>query len=407
VILCQVVKDLIADVPRSIGQEEAIFRTPEESGRIAMNKFDRSSRRLGALFIVAAATCASAVWADSGTNHQTIQTWPIQMGTSGGNINDISRRYCCSGTLGAVVKDSSGALYILSNNHILARTNAGQVGDDISQPGMIDQDCAQNGILASLSAFVPIQFKSKKLIPLNSVDAAIALGDAGSLPTNGAILDIGTISPNTRVASPGLAVQKSGRTTGWTNGNVVAINVTVDVGYSASCGGPGTQVARFTNQISVSPGTFSDGGDSGSLILESGSVDPANGRPRAVGLLFAGSSSVTFANPINSVLSSLGVSMVGAPAAKSTSEKTSSTSAASGKGNGPSLNDVRITKARHSNELFGIGGVKGHGISVSKSGENIIQVYIEIDSPSVRAKIPQKLDNVPVEVVVTGPITAY
>ena len=48
------------------------------------------------------------------------------------------------------------------------------------------------------------------------------------------------------------------------------------------------------------------GGDSGSLILESG----GSGLPRAVGLLFAGSSSATIANPIDDVLTAFGVSMV-------------------------------------------------------------------------------------------------
>ncbi len=53
---------------------------------------------------------------------------------------------------------------------------------------------------------------------------------------------------------------------------------------------------------------FLDSGDSGSLMVE----DVAT-KPRAVGLLFAGSSSTAIANPINEVLSFLGATMVGTP----------------------------------------------------------------------------------------------
>src|SRR5437763_60265 len=60
------------------------------------------------------------VLADSGPNHQVKQALPISLGTSGGNVHDISRRFCCSGTLGALVADSSNTQFILSNNHVLA-----------------------------------------------------------------------------------------------------------------------------------------------------------------------------------------------------------------------------------------------------------------------------------------------
>ncbi len=76
------------------------------------------------------------------TEHGYWQDRPIWLGTSGGNINDIGTLYCCAGTLGALVQDSSGNLYILSNNHVLAKTNAGQFGDPIIQPGLIDRGCA-------------------------------------------------------------------------------------------------------------------------------------------------------------------------------------------------------------------------------------------------------------------------
>ncbi len=268
---------------------------------------------LGVFLLAALAVVGgvSVVLADSGPNHKAVQAWPISLGTSGGNINDISTLYCCSGTLGSLVQDGAGTQYILGNNHVLARSNLGTLGDPVNQPGMIDQNCLQNGTVANLSAFVPLQFATKSGTPLNQVDAAIAQVTTESVRTDGAILDIGTISGSTMSASVNQSVQKSGRTTGRTTGAVSAIDVTVDVGYSSSCGGASTKKARFVNQIAITPGTFSAGGDSGSLIVENGTVNPADGRPRAVGLLFAGSSSSTIANPIGPVLALLGVEMVG------------------------------------------------------------------------------------------------
>ncbi|MBI5095906.1 MAG: hypothetical protein HZB26_26165 [Candidatus Hydrogenedentes bacterium] len=359
----------------------------------------------GSMFIAAVLLAVLPVWADNGPNHQVAQLWPVQLGTSGGSINDISRRYCCSGTLGALVQDDAGAVYILSNNHVLARSNQGHAGDDVNQPGMVDQNCAQQGVLADLSAFVPLQFKSKRIVPLNTVDCAIALARAGSVRSDGAILDIGSVSANTVSAFAGQAVQKSGRTTGRTVGSVAAIDVTVDVGYSKSCGGASSQVARFVHQIRISPGTFSAGGDSGSLIVESGATDPTDHLPRAVGLLFAGSSTTTIANPIDSILSSLGVTMVGGPAAKSVSSGAAGQvlSAESKK----QLVKAQFVKAINSNRLLAIPGAVGHGVAVGANGQHAIEVYLENDSSLARAMTPRNLGGVPVQVVVTGPITAF
>ena len=257
--------------------------------------------------------CPVMLLADAGSDHQVDQTRPIELGTSGGNILDRSMLYCCSGTLGSLVQDALGNLYALSNNHVLARVNVATPGEEINQPGQIDQKCDQVGVVADLSDFVVIKFKKGRGGggAANEVDAAIAQVRADQVRSDGSILDIGTVSANTVAAFVGQTVQKSGRTTGLTFGMVSAVDVTVDVGYSAECGGPLNQTARFVNQIRIGPGGFSAGGDSGSLVVEEGAVDSNDGRPRAVGLLFAGSSNSTLINPIDSVLTLLGVSMVG------------------------------------------------------------------------------------------------
>jgi hypothetical protein len=78
------------------------------------------------------------------------------------------------------------------------------------------------------------------------------------------------------------------------------VNVTIRVQYKSG-------VATFSDQIQIGPGGFSAAGDSGSLIVtDNGSANP-------VGLLFAGSSTTTFANRIQNVTSALGVTVDGTP----------------------------------------------------------------------------------------------
>ena len=79
------------------------------------------------------------------------------------------------------------------------------------------------------------------------------------------------------------------------------------VGYETECGGASFS-KTFTGQIIITNrrSGFLNSGDSGSLMVEDVATNP-----RAVGLLFAGSSTTAVANPIGSVLSNLGVTMVG------------------------------------------------------------------------------------------------
>lgn len=259
----------------------------------------------------------AVVSADTGgnNNHQAVQAWPIDLGTSGGNIFDRSTAFCCSGTLGSLVEDGSGNQYILSNNHVLARFNQGDTGtsldtgDPVNQPGQIDQSCAQDGVVAHLSDFVTIRTSRGRRITNNLVDAAIAYAVPGAVSPDGSILDIGPVNSAVMDAFLGQQVKKSARTTGLTQGQVLAIDVAVGVGYSKDCGGASNQTAYFINQIRIGSGSFSAGGDSGALIVEN-----VASLPRPVGLLFAGSSTSTIANPIGAVLNLLGVQMAtGAP----------------------------------------------------------------------------------------------
>jgi hypothetical protein len=246
-----------------------------------------------------------------GVSHTAKQTPPIQLGTSGGPTLDIANGFCCGGTLGSLVA-KGGTQYILSNSHVFAgdvvsggNGRVSQVGDDVTQPGLIDIGCvASNGqVVADVSTL-------STTFPPNStpnVDCSIAQVRAGMVRTDGAILEVGTISASTVGASIGQRVKKSGRTTGLTRSTVSSLNVTVSVGYTDECAG-NSYTKTYTGQIFISNSgsKFLNSGDSGSLMVEDVSTNA-----RAVGLLFAGGGGIAVANPIGPVLSHLGATMVG------------------------------------------------------------------------------------------------
>ncbi len=330
---------------------------------------------------------------DGGPEHQDRQSRPIELGVSGGNVNDRSRFVCCSGTLGSLITKNN-KLYILSNNHVLARTNRGIIGEDVNNPGNIDVGCQiiSQDAVADLSEFVPLNTSN------NTVDAAIAEIRSGQIRTDGSILDIGAPSSSTVEPSIGLSVKKSGRTTGLTIGQIAAINVTIDVSYSRKCGSFRTVIARFFNQIRITPENFSTGGDSGSLIVENVSISP-----RTVGLLFAGSSTDTFANPINAVLSAFGVTIVGS--ASSAAEKQSTHEELTM--NNPEVVAATAVQERYQDALMEIPGVAGVGTGQSEeTAQPIVEVYLEQATIELEQTIPQALESIPVKIVVTGPVEA-
>lgn len=217
-----------------------------------------------------------------------------------------------AGTLGCLVK-RNGQIYMLSNNHVLANSNAGQLGDAILQPGPHDGGTSADRI-GTLEQFIPVGFEGSsspgcsplsflmKLIGTsaratinepgnNTVDCAIAKPLSDDL-VNPDILNIG-IPTGVGTATLGTAVQKSGRTTGYTADQIIQIDVTVSVDY-------GGQIATFNNQLMA--GALSQGGDSGSAVLDM--------NKQVVGLLFAGSNTTTIMNPIQFVLDALQVQLV-------------------------------------------------------------------------------------------------
>jgi hypothetical protein len=371
------------------------------------------------------ALCVSVAAADDGQEHRLDQSanGEILLGTSGSNINSRSGSLCCTGTLGAMVVNRTGRRFILSNNHILARTNQAWPGEAIIHPGLVDQDpvcTADRGDrVANFASFVPISFEPGAV---NDVDAAIA---AVRDPTiSAAILDIGTVGSEILQATPNLQVQKSGRTSGLTFGRVAAVDVSVDVGFRKTCGSPTILVARFVGQVRIigDSGLFTAGGDSGALVVE---VREDGLPPRAVGLHFAGGGGSSFANPIGRVLGCLGVGLPGGnghvnrdlnciPIGDGNSESSHTHGRGpSGQGPpGPSTNLpfglalASMVRADYEVELFAHRGVVGTGIGVDEQGEPVIEVYLREVVGDPDHIIPSELEGIPVRTLVTGRIMA-
>ena len=238
----------------------------------------------------------------------------------------IGHKDITAGTFGCVV-ERSGAKLILSNNHVLANSNDARIGDAIYQPGPIDNGTSADKI-GTLFDFVPIDFggftdptppscpfakgaagtanviakifrRKHRLVAFNTdpmavtnkVDAALCLPDNDTDLTD-EIVQIGK-PVNISEGILGMNVQKYGRTTKYTTGSLLQVNVTVQVSY-----GPG-KTATFVGQLMA--GAMSAGGDSGSACL--------NMNKEVVGLLYAGSDNSTIFNPIQDVFEQLGVTL--------------------------------------------------------------------------------------------------
>ena len=212
---------------------------------------------------------------------------PVPIGISIGNakIGNV----CTAGTLGARVKDNAGKVYVLSNYHVLF-AGSGAVGDNVTQPGGLDTNCSISA--SDVIATVGSGFDNKL------VDAALALIVGNSVgnatPSDG----YGTPKSDPVGAVIGESVQKYGRTSSLTKGEILVID------WSGTVGGD-----PYEDQIVVysSKKPFVKSGDSGSLVV----TDPDN---EPVGLLFAGTDSGKYGivNEIDNVLDALGVTIDGA-----------------------------------------------------------------------------------------------
>ena len=341
--------------------------------------------------------------ADGGANHQVRN---LHLGVSGGNVDDHSKAFCCSGTLGSLITDGT-TKYILSNNHVLARSDQAVVGDDISQPGLIDSNCGVATLVADFSGASPLG---------SNVDAAVAQLRSGQMDSTGFIEDVGVPASSIQNASVGLSVAKSGRTTGFTTGTVSSINTSVSVQYQKGCNSGKKFTVSYTNQVIINSSTFSAGGDSGSLIVTN------NTAHNPVALLFAGSSTTTIGNPIGEVLTKLGTALGRTFSFGSGGGGTRVTQGNSSGGQQPFIPGIdslmpqlpqqaidrasAVLENHRANIMFqpAVMGV-GVGESVRASGEAAIIVYVNRDSGN-RPILPDSIEGIPVVQYLTDQFVA-
>ena len=379
-------------------------------------------------------------------DEQLAQTAPVKLGTSGGNANDLGTKFCCIGTLGSLwTHVGTTNPVILSNNHVLDRSGLGAAGEAINQP--LQLACTATGApppltvahLSQGAALKPVANEttgpcasdaSKAALcghaPSN-VDAAFAEIVPGQVDLSGAILDLGAVgatnispaAPSSTIGAAALSepVGKSGRTTGLTCSTVQSLNDTILINYEGKCGDTSNGIAPaftayFNNQVTISGGSFSAGGDSGSLV-----VDTNTSRP--VALLYGGNTVSTVANPIQDVITAFGgpaaFSIVGGGDHAVSCAKTAS---ASGTQVGtaqsalvPSeLQRVTAVQQRRAQSLmrdFGVASVQT-GASADNPNEGALMIHISgksvpaippvidgvrtrlvFDDPSVLAQLPQ------------------
>lgn len=353
-----------------------------------MNRFTYGSRFAISILVVSLLTVGPSLFADGGPNHRVRN---LHFGVSGGNVRDRTSQFCCSGTLGSLVQDNLGTQYILSNNHVLGLAGAAIAGDDISQPGLIDNQCVIPTIVADFTVAPAIT---------SNVDCAIAQLRPGLMDGTGFIEDIGTISSVVRTPAVGLSVAKSGRTTGFTTGTISSTTTTVNVQYPTQCGATTGPIRTFTNQVVISSTTFSGGGDSGSLIVTNNSCH------QPVALLFAGSSTATIGNPISLVLTRLSASL-GRTVSFVGSTCTSAAAAGQLLSDGSEEFATAVMKGQEQ-DLMSRPGVIGVGVGAAddNEGEAVIVVYVNVNA-AISPKLPKTIDGVKVKTVFTEPFVAY
>jgi hypothetical protein len=355
--------------------------------------------------------------------NQQAQSIPVKLGTSGGNGNDSSVQgnliYCCSGTLGSLL-ERNNTFYILSNNHVLARSDSAHPGDSIIQPGLTDSNCSTAGTtpVGTLEPFPNLQAVG------NNVDAAIAEIEPGTVDTLGNILSLGTTAtggtpdPGPPHAGSGIGasiaenVAKSGRTTGLTCSAVDAVNVATSVSYQTGCNTGSTFSVTYTGQVSVSGGAFSASGDSGSLIVDQNTADP-------VALLYGGSDTDTVGNPVADVLAAFKDAQGDEP----TFVGTSSTHAVAGcslaanvvktvPASVPVISQTDLVTAErardvHAPELLANPYIQAIGVGGSIDHPGEPAVILVVNSGQIPSVLPDELDGIATRVVQAGAVGAH
>ncbi len=323
---------------------------------------------------------------------------------------------------------------VLSSGHVFARnsstTKSVGANEPIVQPGLVDLGCFQEteDQVAKLTNWSKINFAGGP----NTLDAAVATviqqvqspggTKVDGVDPSGTILNIGQISnvplPYTSI-SDGLPVVKMGRTTCLTSGGIDAFDATGKVVYPTGvCNVVAGGTAIFQHQILVigeafnstsgQTCTFAQSGDAGALVVTATDFSC----PQAVGILFAGtpaagtpfgpeiSSTIVAVNPIGTILTKFGVTLVGqtcTPSAFAAEASVPMPQVSAAKRE--SIEVVRKVKNRHAARLMKMDEVTAVGIGAGDDADHAaLNVYLSKDTPEIRAKIPAQIDGVAVHI---------
>jgi hypothetical protein len=246
-------------------------------------------------------------------------TAPVPLGSSGGNADAIcltpAPGFCFGGTLGSLLTSNATppALVILSNNHVLGMSDGATVGQEVTQPGVIETNCSLIGTI-NVATVTNILSLQNQPVPAFPVDVTTAQITTGQVDLTGSILELGAVTngvpqPAPPAAGTGVAASmsellaKSGRTTGLTCAEVESIDLTgLIVGYSEGCATATSFSVTYNDEIEVgnmfNGQNFIGDGDSGSLAVDAATAQP-------VALMFAGNENSAIGNPVADVLNAL------------------------------------------------------------------------------------------------------
>jgi len=189
-----------------------------------------------------------------------------------------------AGTIGALI-ERGGALYVLSNNHVLAAGNQVPVGMPILAPSSIDSGPGRRAPLeiARHSEICELRSGDPTLVVVGREDVALARVTDPTLVSSWQGDDAeGFDSPST-IASPvaGMRVKKVGRTTGLTQGTVESlVNNPFVIPYVLRLFRAPVWFRDMWTVRDIHGDHFALPGDSGSLVV-------TDDGQAAVGLIFA------------------------------------------------------------------------------------------------------------------------
>jgi hypothetical protein len=205
---------------------------------------------------------------------------PLRAGLSIGGQN------ATAGTLGYFVVDEAGQLYILSATDVLGYVLANRV----LQPGPFDGGQMPADVVGRLAERLPL---TSGPVPVAHLTALAAL-DAGieieaAMPNRGLVLGV-------RPPEVGMQVRKLGRSTGWTQGQITAVDQTV----SLNLGNGQTVQVRGAARAALE----SSPGDAGALVVDEEGY--------AIGILVATlpTGREAYIAPMPAILDSFGVQLL-------------------------------------------------------------------------------------------------